>query len=112
MNVPHQSDGRGKAISTADLQPENERLRQFCIAHSLLYAGDVVGNAPELHRVVFKIGDRETRARVGVAGLADGAGVEQIAFGVFEAQSATRLVSPWVTRHAFQFAILEDTPPF
>ena len=38
--------------------------------------------------------------------MADGAGVEQIAFGVFEAQSATRLVSAWVKRQYFQFGIL------
>src|SRR5258706_1974209 len=103
MNVPHQSDGHGKTISTADLQTKDQRLRQFRIAHPLLHAGDVIGNAPELHRVVFKIGDGETRARVGVAGLANGARVEQIAFGVFEAQSATRVVSARVQCPYFQF---------
>ena len=75
----------------AEAEPLRERLRQPRGAHARLHAGDIVRNAPELHYVVFQIGDRESRSGVAVAGLSDRSRVQQVTVAHIEAQSGERL---------------------
>src|SRR5579859_388582 len=79
----------GPRLATDD-EPMNQRFRKPCRAHPFLYRGNVIGNAPKFDGLVFDIGDGEARAGVAVAGLADGAGIQQIAAGLFDAQGGER----------------------
>jgi len=69
-----------------------QRLRQTRVSHALLDLLDVVGHTPELYHLMLQVGDRKTRARIGVARLPDRSGVQKVALLSFNAQrrSASR----------------------
>jgi hypothetical protein len=77
--------------SSANGKPLNERFRELRGAHAFLYRGNVVGNAPELDGLVFEIRDRKTRARVAVARLANGTGIQQVASRLLDTKGRKRV---------------------
>src|SRR5260370_14532179 len=64
-------------------------------AHARWHASNVVRNAPDLHDVVFQIGDRKSRARVAVARLPDRSWIQQVTGALVRAQSGERFRGAW-----------------
>src|ERR1700745_1039061 len=62
----------------AERQPMNERFRQAGVVHATLHPRNIIRYAPKFHDVVLQISDGKSGARIAVARLADGAGVQQI----------------------------------
>src|SRR5580698_3473886 len=72
--------------SAAERQALDERFGQAACAHAFLHGFDIVGDAPELDGFLGEVSDYECGARVTVARLADGAGIEQVRSAVFDGQ--------------------------
>ncbi len=70
---------------TANDEALNQRFGKAGAAHAFLNGGNVVGNAPKFHGLMFEIGDGKTCAWVAIARLTDGAGVKKIAARLFDA---------------------------
>src|SRR5579862_4637658 len=68
----------------AELQSEDQRLREARRCHALLHCFDIVGNAPEFHNLAVDVCDRERSARVPIARLADGTRIQQIGGAYFD----------------------------
>jgi hypothetical protein len=62
--------------STADAKSLNERFWKSRSAHALLDNRNIVGHTPELHHLVFEVGNRKCGARITIARLADRAGIQ------------------------------------
>src|SRR4029077_14586926 len=71
-------------------EPLYQRLRQARSAHARLHFSDIVRNTPELHDVVFSIGDGKSRSGVAVARLSDRSGIQEITSALVDAQSCER----------------------
>ncbi len=74
-------------------------------AHALLDGGNIVRDAPELHGLMFEIGDSKACAGITIAGLADGAGIEEIAAWLFDAQRGARFRSARTNLKHFEIGI-------
>src|SRR5216684_6012754 len=70
----------------AEREPLHQWLRQACLPHPLLYGRNIVGHAPELDDAVLQIGDGKCGARITVARLANGSGIEQVFLRGLQAQ--------------------------
>src|SRR5271155_587717 len=70
--------------SAAERQALNQRLGQAAGAHAFLDRFDIVRNAPELDGFLRDVGDHECGARISIARLADGAGIEQVGGAVLD----------------------------
>jgi len=74
-------------------------------AHALLDGGNIVRDAPELHGLMFEIGDSKACAGITIARLADGAGIEEIAAWLFDAQRGARFRSARTNLKHFEIGI-------
>src|SRR5271154_2875734 len=72
--------------SAAERQALDQRLGQAAGAHAFLNGFDIVWNAPELDGLLGEVSDYECSARVSIARLADGAGIEQVGGAIFDGQ--------------------------
>src|SRR5256885_5667832 len=77
--------------STSDVQPLDQGFRQGGGAHARLHGGNIIRHTPKFHDVMFEIGDGKTGARITVAGLPNGSGIQQIASLGLGAQRRKRL---------------------
>ena len=77
-------------FSTTDDEALNQRFGKVDGAHALLHGSNIVRNTPELNGLMLEIGDGETCARVPVARLTDGTGIQEVAPRLFDAQRAER----------------------
>ena len=84
----------------------NQRFGKAGGAHALLHGENVVRNAPEFNGLMFEIGDGKTCAGVTVAGLADRAGIQEIAARLFDAQRGKSFRSPRTNLEHFEIGIL------
>jgi hypothetical protein len=91
---------------TADDEALHQRFGKLGRAHALLNGGNVVGHAPELDGLMFEIGDSKTCAGITIARLADGAGIEEIAARLFDAQCGERFRSARTNLKHFEIGIL------
>src|SRR5579863_1733242 len=87
-------------------EPLNERFGQLGGTHALLHCTDIVRNAPELHRLMLKIGNGEARARISVARLADGARIKEIAARLLDTQCGERFRSARTNLQHFEIGVL------
>jgi hypothetical protein len=98
-------DVSGMGGLTTDEQTLSQRFRQLGFAHALLHRGDVISNAPELDGLIFEVGDGETGARISIARLADGAGIQQVAALCVQSQRGERFAETRMNLQNFQFGI-------
>ena len=75
-------------------------------AHPLLDGRNVVGHTPELDGLMFEIGNSKTCAGITIARLADGAGIQEIAARLFDAQRGERFRSARTNLQHFEIGIL------
>lgn len=81
-------------------------LRQACGAHPSLYQFNVIRYSPEFDRLVLQIRDRETRSRIAVAWLANGAGIQQVALLRLNTKRAVSFVVSRMELQNFELRIL------
>jgi hypothetical protein len=93
-------------LLTADDEALHQRFGKMRRAHALLHGGNVVGHAPELDGLMFEIGNSKTGAGITIARLADGAGIEEVAARLFDAQRGERFRRPRTNLKHFEIGIL------
>src|SRR5216684_4364587 len=76
--------------STAHDETLDQRLWKARAAHALLHGGNIVGHAAKFDDLMLQVGDGKSGARIAVARLADGTGIEEIAAGKLDAQGGQR----------------------
>src|SRR6266404_9288522 len=84
------SNVKVKMGSAADHQPLDQRFRKTGLTHAFLDGRDIVGHAPEFHRLVLEIRDRKSGAGIAIAGLPDRARIQKITARQFNAQRGKR----------------------
>jgi hypothetical protein len=65
-----------KTRSAADAKALNQRFWKPRGPHALLHNRNIVGHAPELHHLMFEVGNRKCGARITIARLPDRAGIQ------------------------------------
>src|SRR5260370_33355409 len=94
------------ADSTAHDEPLDQRLGKVRGAHALLNGGNIVRHTAKLDDLVLQVGDRKSGARIAVARLPDGTGIEEIASRKLDAQGGKRLGEPGMNLQDFELRVL------
>src|SRR5713101_1807675 len=95
----------------AEREPLHQWLRQARLPHPLLHGRNIVGHAPELDDAVLQIGDGKCGARITVARLSNGSGIEQIFLRGLQAQRG-KPAPGWARRFRTSSCVSrEEKPP-
>src|SRR5579859_712224 len=90
---------------SAKFEPLHERLRQSGFPHPRLYFSNFVRYTPKFDGLVGEVRNREGGARVGIARLADRAGIKEVALAGFDAERSKQFVRPRANLQHFEIVV-------
>src|SRR5437016_2093914 len=87
-------------------EPLDQWLRKVRAAHAFLDDGNIVQHAPKLDNLVLQVSNRESSARIAVAGLSDRTRIQQISARKLGAQGGERFARARANLQDLQLRVL------
>ncbi len=84
----------------------DKRFRQIGFIHARLHRRNIIRHTPKFHDIVVEIGNRKSGARIAVARLPNGTGIQQILVAWLEMQSRKCLHRPRAERQNRNVALV------